>query len=385
MATPLQEIGQLGQSIWYDNMSRGLLDSGGFAKLIRDGVVGCTSNPAIFAIAMGKSQDYDAALKQLLAKGIRDPKTLYEHLAIEDIQRAADLLRPIYESTQGIDGMISLEVSPHLAHDTAGTIAEAVRLRQAVDRPNVMIKVPATEAGFPAIANLVGQGLHINITLLFSVSNYEKVAEAYMTGLEQRLSAGKQINNLTSVASFFVSRIDTLVDDKISKPGGLLEKTTDPARKEKLKSLLGQVATANAYIAYEKYLQLEAGPRWQKLAAAGARPQRLLWASTSTKNPAYPKTKYVDALLVANTVDTIPQETIDAIMASPGVKRRPFTESWPQPLKWAESIITTLHQCDIALRDVTDELIVEAVKKFSDPFDQLLAGLEQKAKSMGAK
>jgi transaldolase len=382
MSTPLQAIGQLGQSLWYDNMRRGLLDSGAFAQLIRDGIVGCTSNPAIFAQAIGKSQDYDAALKKLLGQNVRDPKTLYEHLAVEDIQRAADLLRPIYESTQGVDGMISLEVSPHLAHDTDGTIAEAVRLRIAVDRPNVMIKVPATAAGFPAIASLIAQGLHINITLLFAVDAYENVAKAYMTGLEQRLAVGKQINNISSVASFFVSRIDTLVDEMISKPDGLLEKASEPGKKAKLQSLLGQVAVANAYVAYEKYLELEASPRWQKLAQAGARPQRILWASTSTKNPAYPKTKYVDALLVANTVDTIPQETVEAIMASTDKQWVPFTKDWPKPLHWAQSIMSTLKDVGISIHAVTDQLIVEAVKKFADPFDQLLAALEKKVKGM---
>jgi transaldolase len=400
MTTPLHAIGQLGQSLWYDNMRRGLLTGGGFAQLIRDGIVGCTSNPAIFAQAIGKSSDYDDAIKRLAARGIREPKQLYEHLAIEDIQRAADLFRPVFESSQGVDGFVSLEVSPHLAHDTQGTIAEAVRLRHAVDRPNVMIKVPATPAGFAAITALITQGVNINVTLLFAVDAYEQVAHAYMAGLEERHASGREVKSVASVASFFVSRIDTLVDEMISRPGGLLDPPFPPLprggdpplpprirggvrggeeQKDRLRALLGQVAVANAYIAYSKYLELEASPRWEKLALSGARPQRLLWGSTSTKNPAYPKTKYVDALIAADTVNTIPPETVQAILESPADKKwEPFTIRWQQNLAWARSILQKLDLAGISLKSVTDQLLREAVKKFADPFDQLLAALQAK-------
>jgi transaldolase len=282
------------------------------------------------------------------------------------------LFRATYESTQGLDGYVSLEVSPHLAHDTEATIAEAVRLRGAVDRPNAMIKIPATPAGLPAITAVIGQGINVNVTLLFAVSSFEKVAQAYMAGLERRLSAGHSIKNIASVASFFVSRIDTLVDELLTKPG-----VPDEGR-----SLLGQLAVANAYIAWEKYLQLQGSPGWKKLAEFGARPQRLLWASTSTKNPAYPKTKYVDSLLAANTVNTIPPETVRAIMEAPVQKLEPFTARWDQNLAWARKTLSALAQTGISLDAVTEQLLQEAVKKFADPFDQLLRTLEEKAKAL---
>jgi transaldolase len=365
MSTTLHAIHQLGQSLWYDNMKRSLLTGGGFKQLIADGIVGCTSNPAIFAAAIGQGNDYDAAITAAVKQGVKEPKALYEHLAIEDIRQATDLFRPVYDESRGVDGYVSLEVSPHLAHDTAGTIAEAVRLHAAVARPNLMIKVPATPAGLPAITDLISRGISVNVTLLFAVEAYEKVALAHMAGLEKRQAAGQSVTGIASVASFFVSRIDTLVDELLKKA-------------EKAPELQGKIAIANAYEAYAKFLELEASPRWQALAKAGAQPQRLLWASTSTKNPAYPKTLYVDALVAPKTVNTIPPETVDALLKATGTKPVSFTANWNQHLVTARKQLADLAATGIKLKDVTEQLLTEAVKKFADPFDQLLASLAKK-------
>lgn len=367
----LKTIGSLGQSLWYDNMRRGLIESGQIAKLIADGIVGVTSNPAIFAAAIGQSTDYDQAIKDALKKGIREPKALYEHLAIDDIRRATDLFRPVYEQSKATDGYVSLEVSPLLAHDTPGTIAEAVRLHAAVDRPNVMIKVPATPAGLPAITELITRGISVNVTLLFSVDSYEKVAKAYMDGLEHRQTAGLPIANVASVASFFVSRIDTLVDEMLTKSS-------------KAPALQGQIAIANAYVAYAKFLQLESSLRWQLLVKAKAQPQRLLWASTSTKNPNYPKTKYVDALIAPKTVNTIPPDTVQALLENSSLTFKSFTTDWNDRLAKAYHQLANLEDAGISLTQVTDQLLTEAVKKFADPFKQLLTQLQQKSSTLNS-
>ncbi|MFT3881508.1 MAG: transaldolase [Gemmatales bacterium] len=366
--TILNTIHGLGQSLWYDNMRRGLIDSGGFAKLISDGIVGVTSNPAIFAAAIGKSTDYDAAIAQGLKKGIKEPKALYEYLAIDDIRRVTDLFRPEYDRTKAGDGYVSLEVSPLLAHDTAGSIAEAVRLHAAVDRPNVMIKVPATPEGLPVITDLIARGICVNVTLLFSVDAYEKVTSAYMAGLEHRQTAGLPLDKIASVASFFVSRIDSLVDE-------LLSKSSNPAAK----ALEGQIAVANAYEAYAKYNEIINGQRWKLLAKAGAQPQRLLWASTSTKNAAYPKTKYVDALIAPHTVNTIPPETVESLLATANQPRVAFTADWDNHLKTARAQLKSLADVGISITKVTDQLLAEAITKFADPFNHLLASLKEKA------
>jgi transaldolase len=379
MQPTIAAIRKLGQSLWYDNVHRGLLDSGAFQKLVDQGISGVTSNPAIFAAAMGKGSDYDTSLRELL-KSNRDPKSLYEHLAVEDIRRVADMLRREYEATEGGDGYVSLEVSPHLAHDTKATIEEALRLRNWVDRPNLMIKVPGTPAGLPAITTLLAQGINVNITLLFSVARYRQVAEAYLAGLEQR---ERDIRNVASVASFFVSRIDTLVDDLITKPGGLLKVADDKNTTRKCQQVVGQVAVSIAYLAYETYLEVIASERWNRLASQGARPQRVLWASTSTKNPEYPKIKYVEALIAPDTVNTIPPETVEAVMATTFTPKS-FLERWPDNLGWAKGILKTLAEVGISLDAVTDQLLLEAVKKFADPFDQLLGTLKQKVHSLGA-
>lgn len=295
--TKLHELTQLGQSIWYDNIRRALLDSGGLQALLVDGVMGVTSNPSIFEKAIGGSSDYDTAIKAL-AGSTQTDEQIYESLALEDIQRTADLLRPIYEATRGVDGYISLEVSPALAHDTAGAIADSRRLFAALNRPNVMIKVPATPAGIPAIETLIGEGINVNVTLIFSLAHYEAVAAAYLAGLEKLSVNGGDLSRVASVASFFISRVDTAVDDRLADLGHT--------------ELQGKIGIANAKVAYGRFQQIFSGNRWQALAEKGARVQRPLWASTGSKNPAYPDTLYVDQLIGPNTVNTVPPATLTA-------------------------------------------------------------------------
>ncbi|MGH2515152.1 MAG: transaldolase, partial [Ktedonobacterales bacterium] len=287
----LAAVYTLGQSIWYDNIRRGLITSGDLQKLIdEDAVVGVTSNPTIFEKAINGSTDYDDAIQQLVGQGITDAKQVFEALAVEDIQLAADVLRPIYDRTDGLDGYISLEVSPVAANDTQKTIAEARHLAQRVSRPNVMIKIPATEEGLPAIEQMIYEGVNINVTLIFALDRYERVAEAYIRGLDHRRRDGQPVAGIASVASFFVSRVDTLVDVQLDEKIAALP---DGAEREALASLHGKAAIANARLAYEKYQSIFHGPRFAKLQSAGARPQRCLWASTSAKNPAYRDVVYV--------------------------------------------------------------------------------------------
>jgi transaldolase/glucose-6-phosphate isomerase len=310
MANQLVEVQKFGQSIWFDNIRRGLITSGELQEMVdQDGLKGVTSNPAIFEKAIAGSTDYDPATKALVSQGVGTAKDIFEHLAIGDIQLAADVLHPVYLRTDGKDGFVSMEVSPYLAHDTAGTVKEARRLHAAIGRDNVMIKVPATPEGIPAIRELIGDGIHVNVTLLFSVDVYETVARAYAKGLEKFLSNGGDAARVASVASFFVSRIDSLIDQKLCDA---LDQTRDPDRRAKLKSLVGKVAIANAKMAYTRSVDLSAEEGWRALASKGARPQRLLWASTSTKNPKYPTTLYVDELIGPDTVNTVPAETFGA-------------------------------------------------------------------------
>ena len=300
---PLKQLEAYGQSPWLDYLKRSLIENGELRTLIeRDGLKGVTSNPSIFEKAIGESDEYADALKQFQAGADHSISAIYEHLAIADIRGAADVLHPVYEETQGRDGYISLECSPYLANDTEATVAEALRLWAAVKRPNLMVKVPATPAGIPAIRELIGRGLNINITLLFSVSVYEQVVEAYISGLEDLKRAGGDVAKVGSVASIFVSRIDTAIDKRLDKLGD----------KQVADRLRGKAAIANAKLAYVRYKALFSGPRWQLLASSGAKTQRLLWASTSTKNPAYKDTMYVEALIGRDTVDTIPPATMDA-------------------------------------------------------------------------
>ncbi|HEX9868678.1 MAG TPA: bifunctional transaldolase/phosoglucose isomerase [Candidatus Tectomicrobia bacterium] len=375
MGNSLLEVQKFGQSIWYDNIRRGLITSGELQAMVdHDGLLGVTSNPAIFEKALAGSTDYDPALKALVTQGVGTAQDLFERLAIADIQLAADVMYPVYLRTGGRDGYVCFEVSPYLAHDTQGTLAEARRFRAAIGRENVMIKVPATPEGIPAIRQLISEGVNVNVTLLFAMEMYEAVAHAYIEGLEQRAAAGNEIRKAASVASFFVSRIDALIDQKLSEA---LDATRDPARREQLKSLVGQVAIANAKIAYARYRELYAGARWHALAAQGAQPQRLLWASTSTKNPKYPKTLYVDELIGPETVNTLPAETFTEFRATGHVRPR-LTENWAENSKRATETMRTLAAVGISMKDATDYLLTDGVKKFSEAFDKLLGAVEKK-------
>jgi transaldolase/glucose-6-phosphate isomerase len=371
MPNPLLTVQELGQSLWYDYIRRGLLASGELQRLIdEDGLRGVTSNPAIFEKAIAGSTDYDAALAALGASGDHDVKALYEALAIEDIRAAADVMRPVYERTNRRDGYVSLEVSPYLAYETEATLAEARRLWAAVDRPNVMIKVPATPAGIPAIRQLITEGINVNVTLLFAIPAYETVAEAFLAGLEARAAAGGDLGGVASVASFFVSRIDTAVDRWLDEQ---VNSITDPERRSLLQRLRGQVAIANAKLASQRCGQRFRGPRWEALAARGAQTQRLLWASTGTKDPAYRDVMYVEALIGPETVDTVPAATFDAFRDH-GVARATLEENVPA----AEATLAALERAGLSLREVTDRLLVDGVRIFAEAFDQLLAALQAK-------
>ena len=359
---PIEELHKLGQSVWYDNIRRGLLTSGELAKLIVQGVTGVTSNPTIFEKAISGSHDYDETLRSLIAEG-KEIKEIYEALAVEDIRAAADLLLPVYDRTGGRDGFVSMEVSPTLAHDTAGTIEEAHRLFRAIGWPNVMIKVPATLAGIPAIERLIGDGVNVNVTLIFSVARYGKVANAYLAGLERRAREGEAIDQVASVASFFVSRIDSLVDGDLQAK---IREATDEQRSRRLTALLGQVAIANAKVAYAKFKALFSGPAWEFLKAKGARPQRVLWASTGTKNPAYGDVYYVEALIGRDTVNTLPPATLAAFRDHGTV--RPTLE---EDLTKAEAILRELSEMGIDLEQVTRRLEEEGVKAFANSFEDL--------------
>ncbi len=363
--TKLHELNALGQSMWYDNIERGIIDSGELQDLIDEGITGITSNPSIFQKAITGSDAYENALKSLAAGG-KDALQIFEKLAIEDIQRAADLLYPIYEETEGKDGFVSLEVSPTLANDTEGTIAEARRLFAALGRPNAMIKVPATQAGIPAISTLIGDGININVTLLFANANYEQVANAYIKGLEAYAEQGGDISRVASVASFFVSRVDTIVDKALEEAGN--------------EELQGKTAIANAKIAYTIFEDLFNGERWEALAAQGARVQRLLWASTSTKNPDYPDTMYVDSLIGPETVNTAPPATIEAFLDH-GTVAVTLTIGVDQ----ARDQIAQLGALGVSLDALTEKLQVDGVKAFADAFVSLLDSVdEQRRKALAA-
>jgi transaldolase/glucose-6-phosphate isomerase len=379
MANPLIEVQKYGQSIWYDNIRRGLITSGQLQQMVEsDGLLGVTSNPAIFEKALNGSTDYDPATQQLVKQGVGTAIEIYERLAGEDIQTAADVLYPVYVRTGGRDGYVSFEVSPYLAHDTKATIEEARRLHATLGRQNVLIKVPATPEGIPAIQQLISGGISINVTLLFAVEAYEAVAKAYMAGLQQRADRGEDVGKIASVASFFVSRIDTLVDSKLEKD---LNATQDPARRAKLKSLVGKVAIANAKIAYARYQEIYACEAWKKLAAKGARTQRLLWASTGTKNPKYSKTIYVEELIGPDTVNTVPDETFTEFRKN-GRVRPSLTENWAENIEQARETMQSLAEVGISMKEVTETLLADAVQKFADPFDKLLGAVEKKRQAL---
>jgi transaldolase/glucose-6-phosphate isomerase len=372
-ANPLKGLLAYGQSPWMDYIRRDLLTGGGLQKYIdNDGLRGMTSNPTIFEKAINGSTLYNDILNSPEAKSL-NAKQLFEKLAIRDVQDACDIFRPVYDESKHRDGYVSLEVSPLLANDTNGTMEEARRLWKAVNRPNVMIKVPATPEGVPAIRQLLEDGLNINITLLFAQSAYEKVAEAFIAALEARAAKGQPINQIASVASFFVSRIDTLIDSKIDA----LLKTAAGDAKTLLESLHGTIAIANAKLTYKKYLELFGGPRWKALAAKGAQTQRLLWASTSTKNPKYRDVLYVEELIGADTVDTIPPATFDAFRDH-GKLRPSLTEDVPGAARHMEN----LAKAGISMKEVTAQLVVDGVRLFAEAFKTLL---DATGKSAGVK
>src|ERR1700674_3898536 len=364
-ANPLKGLLAYGQSPWMDYIRRDLLTSGQLKKYIDDdGLRGMTSNPAIFEKAITGSNLYDVVLTSPDAKKL-DANGLFERIAIRDVQDACDIFKPVYAETKRRDGYVSLEVSPFLGFDTKASLAEARRLWKAVDRPNVMIKIPGTPEGLPAIRQALEDGININITLLFAQSAYEKVAEAFLAALEARSAKGQDISHIASVASFFVSRIDTLVDSKVDEK---LKTTSDPAQKDLLESLHGKIAIANAKLTYKKYQELFSGARWNALAAKGAQTQRLLWASTSTKNPKYRDVLYVEELIGADTVDTIPPATFDAFRDH-GKLRNSLTED----INAARTTMDNLAKAGISMKEVTDKLVVDGVKLFADAFKQLLA------------
>jgi transaldolase/glucose-6-phosphate isomerase len=361
---PLKGLLAYGQSPWMDYIRRDLLTTGGLKKMIdEDGLRGMTSNPTIFEKAITGSDFYNDILESPDAKKL-GAGGVYEKIAVRDVQDATDIFKPVYAETKRRDGYVSLEVSPLLADNTQATIDEARRLWKAVGRENLMVKVPGTKAGIPAVRQLLEDGLNINITLLFAQSAYEQVAEAFLAALEARVKKGQDISHIASVASFFVSRIDTLIDSQIETK---LKTVTDPNQRALLTSLEGKVAIANAKLTYRKYQELFGGPRWKALAAKGGQTQRLLWASTSTKNPKYRDVMYVEELIGADTVDTIPPATFDAFRDH-GKPRASLSENVDQ----AATIMANLEKAGISMKEVTEKLVVDGVKLFADAFKQVL-------------
>src|SRR6202795_2677783 len=373
---PLQALLSYGQSMWLDYIRRDLITSGSLRKMIaEDGLRGMTSNSAIFEKAIGESSLYDDMLKSLASRPDLDATARYEQIAIRDIQDVADILRPVYEESKFRDGYVSLEVSPLLALKTRETIEEGRRLWKAVNRENVMIKVPGTAEGLPAIRQLISEGININVTLLFAQEVYEKVAEAYIAGLEDLAKSGGNLKKMTGVASFFISRIDTLVDSMIEDK---LKTAKDAQTQTLLKSLLGKVAIANGKLTYQRYQRIFSAPRWEALASHGAQTQRVLWASTSTKNPAYRDVMYVEELIGPDTVNTMPPATIDAFRDH-GLLRNSLTED----VAGAQNVMDNLARAGISIKEVTTKLTEDGVKLFADAFNKLLAAVEKNTKPKG--
>ncbi len=376
MGNPLVALQEHGQSVWLDYIRRNMLRSGELRRLIdEDGLRGMTANPTIFQQAIAAGNDYDDTVSRLIREG-KDPTAIYEAVAVEDIQDACDQFRPVYDRMDGADGFVSLEVAPSLAHDTQGTIDEARRLWKMADRPNLMIKVPGTKAGVPAIEQLLPEGINVNVTLLFSLESYEAVARAYVGALEVRAAQGKPLDRIASVASFFVSRIDTLVDSLIDKK---LETIPNPGDRDTLERLKGKAAIANAKLAYQSFKEIFGSDHFKALAAKGARVQRPLWASTSVKNPAFPDLMYVEALIGADTVDTLPRETLEAYRDHGQPANRV-----EEGLEGARQTMQTLAEVGIDFKAVTDQLEVEGVDKFAKSFDDLVAGIGSKRAALAA-
>lgn len=371
---PLQQLLDYGQSMWLDYIRRDLFTSGKLKKMIQeDGLRGMTSNPSIFEKAIADSSLYDDMLKSLSSRKDLDATGRFEVLAIRDIQDAADALRPVYQESNCRDGYVSLEVSPYLARDTQKTMDEARRLWKAVNRENVMIKVPGTAEGIPAIRQLISEGININVTLLFAQEVYEKVAESYVAGLEDLAKRGGDLKKMAGVASFFISRIDTLVDSMLNER---LKSTKDAGEQALFSGLLGKVAIANGKLTYQRYQRIFSGPRWQALAAKGAQTQRVLWASTSTKNPKYRDVIYVEELIGPDTVNTMPPATIEAFRDH-GQLRNSLTED----VAGAQKVMEDLARVGISIKEVTDKLTDDGVKLFAEAFDKLLAAVEKNTQS----
>lgn len=363
--SPLQQLTSFGQSPWLDFIRRGYVRDGSLQKLIdEDGIRGVTSNPAIFEQAIAKSNDYDDEIMLLTGEAL-SAEEIYDRLSIDDVAEAADLFLSTYKATNGLDGYVSLEVSPHLARDTQGTIDDAKRLWKALNRPNVMIKIPATVEGIPAIQSCIEEGINVNVTLLFSVSRYEAVAKAYIAGIKSRVEKGLD-PKVASVASFFVSRVDTLVDPQ-------LETCDNPLGKE----LIGEIAVANSLCAYKVYQELFESEEYKNLIAKGAWTQRLLWASTSSKNPAFSKVKYVEALIGPDTVNTLPLDTIDAYRELGQPKERVLDS-----IQNAEIVMDKFKSCGFNIENIATELENQAIQKFVDPFDHLISAINAKRDSL---
>ena len=366
MSNRLRQIEELGQAIWIDNLNRDLLDGGTLRRLIEeDGISGVTSNPTIFEKGMGHSDRYDDAFREV-ASETGDPQEIFERLALRDVRDAADLLRPVFDGTEGQDGYVSFELPAALADDAEGSIEQALRLQELIDRANVLIKVPGTEAGVRAFEELTARGVNVNVTLLFAVERYREIAEAYLRGLERRVEGGEPVDRAASVASFFVSRVDTKVDAELERLG----------REE----LRGRAAVANAKVAYAAFREIFSGERWERLAAAGANVQRPLWASTSTKNPDYPDTLYVDELIGPDTVNTMPDATIEAARDHARPERAVDRDA-----DGAGELIRALEEAGVDLGDIVlRQLVEEGVKSFAESYDSLLETLEQKAGELAA-
>ena len=372
MTNPLQQLAQAGQSIWLDYMHRKLMGDELKRLLEEDAVTGITSNPSIFEKAIGEGGDYDDRLKAALAAGVTEPMDIYERLAIQDIQDAADQLKPVWDRTRGVDGYVSLEVSPYLALEADKTIREAERLWKTVDRRNLMIKVPGTDSGAAAVRHLIGEGINVNVTLLFGLDAYLGVAEAHLAGLEHFKAHGGDVSKVHGVASFFVSRVDTQIDKQIDE-----RVKAGDAQADELEALRGKVAIANAKIAYQRYIDMIGTSRWKALAEAGASPQRLLWASTGAKDPTYSDVLYVESLIGPDTVNTMPTKTLEAFKDHGKVA--PTLSEDPDA---ASDVLIAQKRLGLDLDGVTRQLVTEGVKSFTESFDKLLAAVKSKRDEM---
>jgi len=378
MTNPMKQLfDEQRQSPWLDFIRRNMLNDGGLRRYVeQDGIRGVTANPTIFEKAIDAADDYDEQITQLIRDGVQAPD-LFEHIAVTDIAHAADILRPVYDSSGGNDGFVSIEVSPEKAFQTRETIDEAKRWWRLIDRPNVFIKIPATDEGVPAIEECIAAGININITLIFAIEFYERVMDAYLRGIERRIEAGQDVTNSNSVASFFVSRVDTAVDNQLES---MIAAAQSPAERERLQALLGTAAVANAKVAYQRFLSTFASPRFESLKARGAKVQRPLWASTGTKNAAYSDIKYIEELIGPDTVNTMPPQTIDAFRDH-GVARRTIDERYDE----AERALAGLAAAGIDMKQVTDQLQHDGVQAFTKSFDGIHETIARKAKEIARK